>query len=81
MMMKLVWLFCLGLISLSAADQSFQLDASFRSGKGKNIVFGASVPGSSHVSWVLRFLDELTLRGHNVTFLTVVRASLSMKLS
>lgn len=72
-MMKLLWLFCFGLLSLSAADQTFQLNSSFRSDKGKNIVFGAFVPGSSHVNWVLRFLDELTLRGHNVTFVTVVR--------
>jgi hypothetical protein len=72
-MMKLLWLFCFGLLSLSVADQTFQLNSSFRSNKGKNIVFGAFVPGSSHVNWVLRFLDELTLRGHNVTFVTVVR--------
>lgn len=28
---------------------------------------------ASHVTWVLRFLDELTSRGHTVTFVTVVR--------
>ncbi|KAI9489792.1 hypothetical protein BDB00DRAFT_841429 [Zychaea mexicana] len=34
----------------------------------KNILFGVTLGGSSHASWVTRILNELSLRGHNVTY-------------
>jgi hypothetical protein len=52
----------------------FQLEPTYAS-TPKNIVFGVFMAGSSHTTWVLRFLDELADRGHNVTFLTLVRLS------
>lgn len=71
-MMKSNWLLVL-FSFLMVTARAFQLEeAVYRSGMPKNIVFGAVVPGSSHVTWVLRFLDELAQRGHNVTFITVV---------
>ncbi|KAI9304333.1 hypothetical protein BJ944DRAFT_231386 [Cunninghamella echinulata] len=36
----------------------------------KNILFAATVGGSTHVNWVLSILKELEQRGHNVTFVT-----------
>ncbi|KAI7874801.1 UDP-Glycosyltransferase/glycogen phosphorylase, partial [Lichtheimia hyalospora FSU 10163] len=36
----------------------------------KNILFGITSGGSSHHSWVMRILDELDRRGHNVTYAT-----------
>ncbi|CAO3621819.1 unnamed protein product [Cunninghamella blakesleeana] len=36
----------------------------------KNVLFIASVGGSTHVNWVLYILKELEQRGHNVTFVT-----------
>ncbi|KAL9536714.1 hypothetical protein MBANPS3_012426 [Mucor bainieri] len=36
----------------------------------KNILFSSSFGGSSHVNWVLTILDELSQRGHNITFVT-----------
>ncbi|KAI8096884.1 uncharacterized protein BX664DRAFT_275256 [Halteromyces radiatus] len=50
-------------------QQRVRIDATFRS--TKNILFVANAPGSSHVTWVLRFLDELSARGHNITMVTV----------
>lgn len=38
----------------------------------KNIAFGASIGGSSHVNWVLSIGEELGIRGHNVSFFTTV---------
>lgn len=77
--MKSNWLFAL-LSLLIVAARGFQLEeAAYRSGAPKNIIFGALVPGSSHVTWVLRFLDELAERGHNVTFVTVVSYSSPQK--
>ena len=34
----------------------------------KNILFGVTLGGSSHASWVVRILNELAERGHNVTY-------------
>ncbi|KAI8328562.1 hypothetical protein BC941DRAFT_444655 [Chlamydoabsidia padenii] len=69
--MKSVW-FILSwfLLTVVTGQDPIQLKTNFRSSP-KNIIFGAFIPGSSHVTWVLRFLDELALRGHNVTFLTM----------
>ncbi|KAI7880330.1 UDP-Glycosyltransferase/glycogen phosphorylase [Lichtheimia hyalospora FSU 10163] len=36
----------------------------------KNIMFGVSMGGSSHHSWVMRVLDELDRRGHKITYAT-----------
>ncbi|KAK4510984.1 Ubiquinone biosynthesis protein coq9, mitochondrial [Mucor velutinosus] len=36
----------------------------------KNILFSSNFGGASHVKWVLTILDELSQRGHNVTFVT-----------
>jgi hypothetical protein len=38
----------------------------------KNIMFASMFGGSSHVNWVLTILDELSTRGHNITFVTSV---------
>lgn len=38
----------------------------------KNIAFFSAFGGSSHVSWVLSIGNELGIRGHNFTFITVV---------
>ncbi|ORZ19330.1 hypothetical protein BCR42DRAFT_409588 [Absidia repens] len=70
--MKVFWLFLSNLLYtafMAVTVSAFQLQPTFRS--SKNIVFGAFVPGSSHTSWVLRFLDELASRGHNTTFVTL----------
>ncbi|KAI8096885.1 uncharacterized protein BX664DRAFT_68397 [Halteromyces radiatus] len=71
--MKSSLLVLLGLIcSLAFAqlDQArVKIDSNFRS--TKHILFAVTIPGSSHVTWVMRFLDELTKRGHKVTFATV----------
>ncbi|CAO3613283.1 unnamed protein product [Cunninghamella blakesleeana] len=48
---------------------SAQLSLTFRT--PKNIAFVAPIPGSSHITWVLPFLNELNLRGHNITFISV----------
>ncbi|KAI9268202.1 hypothetical protein BDA99DRAFT_505187 [Phascolomyces articulosus] len=34
----------------------------------KNILFGVTLGGSSHASWVVRILNELADRGHNVSY-------------
>jgi hypothetical protein len=46
------------------------LQQSFR--EPKNILFSCPAGGSSHVVWVLQILEELSARGHNVTFVTKV---------
>ena len=38
----------------------------------KNILFAVTLGGSSHGSWVARILNELTLRGHLVTYAATV---------
>lgn len=38
----------------------------------KNILFSSTFGGSSHNNWVLRILDELHERGHNVAHATTV---------
>ncbi|ORZ19023.1 hypothetical protein BCR42DRAFT_349809 [Absidia repens] len=72
--MKSTWflLFCTLyaiLLGVAGKAKNIQLQPTYTT--PKNIAFGAFVPGSSHVTWVLRFLDELASRGHNVTFITV----------
>jgi UDP:flavonoid glycosyltransferase YjiC (YdhE family) len=51
--------------------QGFSLDQTFR--EPKNILFGTMGGGSSHINWVLSILDELSTRGHNITFVTHVK--------
>lgn len=41
----------------------------------KNILFSSTFGGSSHNNWVLRILDELHERGHNVVHATTVTTS------
>ncbi|KAG1446902.1 hypothetical protein G6F56_009427 [Rhizopus delemar] len=36
----------------------------------KHIMFMSTFGGSSHVSWVLTILDELSKRGHKITYVT-----------
>ncbi|CAO3684199.1 unnamed protein product [Rhizopus stolonifer] len=36
----------------------------------KNILFGCDIGGSSHVTWVLAILEEMTARGHQTFFST-----------
>lgn len=38
----------------------------------KHIMFMTTFGGSSHVSWVLSILDELSKRGHKITYVTRV---------
>lgn len=59
------------LFTLGFVSGSFHLDPTYQT--SKHIAFVCLVPGSSHITWVLRFLDELASRGHNITFVTVVR--------
>ncbi|KAI8335111.1 hypothetical protein BC941DRAFT_431258 [Chlamydoabsidia padenii] len=72
--MKPLWLaftslLCIILVSAHEPTSFIRLDPTYQS--SKHIAFACYVPGSSHITWVLRFLDELVSRGHNVTFLTV----------
>lgn len=49
------------------------MKANFRDLYGhKNVVFGATIGGSSHITWALSIGEELAMRGHNVSFLTAV---------
>ena len=45
----------------------------------KNIAFGALVGGSSHIVWALSIGEELAMRGHNFTFVTVVSVDFNDK--
>ncbi|KAI8377330.1 hypothetical protein BD560DRAFT_390794 [Blakeslea trispora] len=36
----------------------------------KNVFFASMLGGASHVTWVLSILDELSNRGHSITFVT-----------
>ncbi|KAG2213470.1 hypothetical protein INT47_009144 [Mucor saturninus] len=62
----------LGLASLFVATvlgtSTFEISPNFRS--PKNILFSCMYGGSSHVSWVISILDELSLRGHTTFYLT-----------
>ncbi|KAJ8654843.1 hypothetical protein O0I10_009567 [Lichtheimia ornata] len=69
-------LLCLG-VSSSALDAGNNNDifaeldpSSYFRGTPKNVLFGVTAGGSSHHSWVMRVLDELVRRGHNVTYAT-----------
>lgn len=71
-------LLCLG-VSSSALDAGNNNDifaeldpSSYFRGTPKNVLFGVTAGGSSHHSWVMRVLDELVRRGHNVTYATTV---------
>ena len=45
-------------------------------GSPKNIMFGVSMGGSSHHSWVMRVLDELDRRGHKITYATTASSAM-----
>ncbi|GAA5806586.1 hypothetical protein HPULCUR_012126 [Helicostylum pulchrum] len=51
-----------------ASSSMFIISQDFRI--PKNIMFSCFYGGSSHVSWVIEILDELSRRGHNTFFLT-----------
>jgi mevalonate pyrophosphate decarboxylase len=59
-------------IILKDSQAIFELVENFR--EPKNIMFSAMMGGSSHVVWVLSILQELTERGHDVTFYTRVES-------
>ncbi|CEG77659.1 hypothetical protein RMATCC62417_12372 [Rhizopus microsporus] len=50
------------------AQQKFDLTTNFR--EPKNILFSCNLGGASHVLWVLETLQELSVRGHHVAWLT-----------
>lgn len=52
------------------AQQKFELTTNFR--EPKNILFACNLGGASHVLWVLETLQELSVRGHHVAWLTKV---------
>lgn len=68
----------LAILLLVSVISCFQLEPTYTL-TPKHIVFGVFVAGSSHTTWVLRFLDELAARGHQVTFLTLVNIPLPHK--
>ncbi|KAI8096025.1 hypothetical protein BDF21DRAFT_442140 [Thamnidium elegans] len=51
-----------------ASSSTFVLSPDFRA--PKNIMFSCFYGGSSHVTWVIEILDELSRRGHTTFFLT-----------
>jgi hypothetical protein len=62
-----------------AADQQQSVDDSLTGDalvpnyeEPKNIMFAAMTGGASHVTWTLSISDELSKRGHNITFVTRV---------
>lgn len=71
--MILFTLFHLVLLGVSALNNDIfnelEPNSHFRSSP-KNILFAVTVGGSSHHSWVMRVLDELDCRGHNITYAT-----------
>ncbi|KAI9472427.1 MAG: hypothetical protein EXX96DRAFT_584046 [Benjaminiella poitrasii] len=54
--------------ALMLAEASVPLVETFR--EPKNIAFGATVGGSSHIVWPLLILEEMGKRGHNISFIT-----------
>jgi hypothetical protein len=70
--------FCLTLLAASllasfVAADALQMKPTYRDLNGyKNIIFSATIGGSSHYNWVLEISDELARRGHNVTFISTV---------
>lgn len=56
---------------------TFEIVQDFRT--PKNIMFSCMYGGSSHMSWVLSILDELSNRGHSPHFLTRVKHLISFK--
>lgn len=59
------------MIYAEKATQKANHGADFRT-TSKNILFSSMGSGSSHNSWVIRILDQLHNRGHNVFFATTV---------
>ncbi|KAI8096029.1 hypothetical protein BDF21DRAFT_394307 [Thamnidium elegans] len=51
-----------------ASSSTFVISSDFRT--PKNVMFNCLYGGSSHVSWVINILDELSHRGHTTFFLT-----------
>ncbi|CAO3644096.1 unnamed protein product [Cunninghamella echinulata] len=67
--MHLNSIFLLGIIySTFTLVYSLQLTPTFRT--AKNIGFVVPLPGSSHITYLLPSLNELCLRGHNVTLIS-----------
>lgn len=68
-----VLLFAASLIVQQACVGATELEPTFQQKHAsKNIAFFAPFGGSSHMNWVLNIGNELGMRGHNFTFLTVV---------
>ncbi|KAF1802140.1 hypothetical protein V8B55DRAFT_1477376 [Mucor lusitanicus] len=67
-----VLLFAASLIVQQACVGATELEPTFQQKHAsKNIAFFAPFGGSSHMNWVLNIGNELGMRGHNFTFLTV----------
>lgn len=56
---------------------TFEIVQDFRT--PKNIMFSCMYGGSSHMSWVLSILHELSNRGHSLHFLTRVNICFHLK--
>lgn len=58
-------------ITVVLGSATFEISPNFRS--AKNVMFSCMYGGSSHVSWVMTILEELSLRGHSAFYLTRVK--------
>jgi len=69
-----VLLFAASLIVQQSCLDAAELEPTFQQKHAsKNIAFFAPFGGASHMNWVLNIGNELGMRGHNFSFLTVVR--------
>lgn len=69
-----VFLFAASCVVQQACVGATELEPTFQQKHAsKNIAFFAPFGGASHMNWVLNIGNELGMRGHNFTFLTVVR--------
>ncbi|GAN04448.1 UDP-glucosyl transferase family protein [Mucor ambiguus] len=67
-----VLLLAASLILQQASVGAAELEPTFQQKHAsKNIAFFAPFGGASHMNWVLSIGNELGMRGHNITFLTV----------
>lgn len=74
------------LIAVSTYAESGLKETSHGGGGGadfrtipKNILFSSVGGGASHNSWIIRILDQLHKRGHNVFFASTVSISITCK--
>lgn len=68
-----VFLFAASLIVQQSCLDAAELEPTFQQEHAsKNIAFFAPFGGASHMNWVLNIGNELGMRGHNFSFLTVV---------